>query len=170
MKYSDVPVNTTTKAVLNLDSDLSLNVDTNQDGITDFTVFPVFIQLSSPQPIKPLQIGSKMVYEVTLTNQGDTSTCVLDVDTPVSWSYSLSCDSVTLNPGESTTLLLTVTSPEETLLQDYTIRVEATTLEGDMTACLGLIASSETELAAEKITITCEEEDIVLTVVVSNMG
>jgi hypothetical protein len=170
IRYSDVPVRTTTKAVLNLDSDLSLNVDTNQDGITDFTVFPISFQLSSPQPIKPLQTGSKMTYEVTLTNQGGMSTFVLDVDAPAAWSYSISCDTVILDPSESTTFLLTVTSSEEIPVQDYTIRVEATSLENScMTATLELIASSKSELVAEDISVNCEDE-VNITAFISNTG
>jgi hypothetical protein len=63
IKYGNVPVTPTTKAVLDLESDL-LHVDANQDGIIDFVTSPVSIQLSSPQSINPLKRGGKMVYEV----------------------------------------------------------------------------------------------------------
>jgi hypothetical protein len=171
MKYYNVLVTSTTKAVLDLDSDLLLNVDTNQDGITDFIVSPVSLQLLSPQSIKPLQVGGEMIYELVLINKGSPSTYALDVDAPLNWSYSLSGDTVTLNPGESATILLTVTSPQEIPLKDYMIRVEAISLEdSQMTANLELIASSKSELVAEDMTVNCEGEDVILTTFVSNNG
>ncbi len=170
LKYRDVPVTAATKAVLNVSSDLSLSVDTNGDGIIDFTVNPDSVELSCPQPIKPLQVGTGMVYEVTLTNQGPAATFVLEVDPPATWSYILSADQVMLQPGESATLLLTVTSPPDTPVQDYTIRFEATSLDdNDMTTTLDLIASSKSELIAENMTVS-EGEEVVLTAMVSNMG
>ena len=112
-----------------------------------------------------------MVYEVVLTNQGNSSTFTLDVDTPLNWSYSLSSNTVALSPGQSATILLTVTSPEDTPLKDYTIRFEATSLEdSQMTASLELIASSKSELVAEDMTVTSEEKDVILTANVSNKG
>jgi hypothetical protein len=171
IKYCNVPVTPTTKAVFDLDSDLLLNVDTNRDGITDLTISPVSIQLLSSQSIKPLKIGEEMTYEVVLINQGSPSTFTLDVDTPLTWSYSLSSNTVTLNPGQSAPILLTVTSPQEIPLKDYTIRFEATSLEdSQMTANLDLIASSKPELAAETMTLNCKEEDVILTAFVSNVG
>jgi uncharacterized membrane protein len=78
---------------------------------------------------------------------------------------------VTLSPGESTTVLLTVTSPQEIPLQDYRICVEATSSEDhQMTASLDLIASSKAELVVESLTVNCEERDITLTAFVSNVG
>jgi hypothetical protein len=170
MKYSNVPVTATTKAFLTLNSNLSLDVDSNGDGITDFTVLPTFIQLSSSQPIKPIQIGEEMTYEVILLNQGDAATFTLDVDTPVHWSYILSSDTVMLNPGESATLLLTVTSPLDAPLQDYIFCVEATSLEDStLTASLDLVASSKAELVIDDISVMCGE-DIVVTAPISNRG
>jgi hypothetical protein len=170
MKYSNVPLTTTTEAVLSLDSDLLLKVDTDQDGITDFTVFPLSIELSSPRAIKPLQIGTEIVYEVNLTNQGDAATFVLDVDVPMNWSYTLSSDTVTLNRSESATVLLTVTSPADIPVEDYIIHVEAISLEdSQMTAGLDLVASSKAELVAGDVSVTCEE-DVTVTASVSNMG
>jgi len=169
LRYRDVPVTAVTKAVLFMDSDLSLNVDTNQDGSTDFTVLPEVVELSSPQPIKPLQRGTGMMYEVTLTNQGDASTFTLYVDTPLGWEYSLSSDTVTLNPGESTTVLVTATSPSDIPVQDYSIRVEAFSSDSSMGALLDLTASSKVELVAENMTVS-EGEEVILTALVSNMG
>lgn len=169
LRYRDVPVTAVTKAVLCTDSDLSLNVDANQDGSTDFTVLPEVVELSSPQPIKPLQRGTEMLYEVTLTNQGDASTFTLYMNTPLGWEYSLSSDTVTLNPGESATVLVTVTSPSDILVQDYSFRVEAFSSDNSMGALLDLTASSKAELVAENITVS-EGEDVVLTALVSNMG
>jgi hypothetical protein len=112
-----------------------------------------------------------MIYELVLINKGSPSTYALDVDAPLNWSYSLSGDTVTLNPGESATILLTVTSPQEIPLKDYMIRVEAISLEdSQMTANLELIASSKSELVAEDMTVTCEGEDVILTTFVSNNG
>ena len=171
IKYTDVSIIVAAKAFLNLGSDLLLYVDTDLDGTTDFTVFPVLIELSSPQPIKPLQIGTEMAYELILTNQGDTSTFAFDVDTPLTWSYSLSCDTVALSPGESVTVLLAVTSPQEIPLEDYTICFEAISLEdSQMKASLDLIASSKSELVTEDMTVTSGEEDVILTAFVSNIG
>jgi hypothetical protein len=109
--------------------------------------------------------------EVVLTNQGNSSSFVLDVDVPLDWLYSLSHNTVTVNQGESATILLIVTSPEDIPLKDYTIRFEATSLEdSQMTASLDLIASSKPELVAEDMTAHCEEEDVILTAFVSNKG
>jgi hypothetical protein len=171
IKYTDVPVTPTTKAVLDLGFNLLLNVDVNQDGITDFTISPVSIQLLSSQSINPLQRGEEMIYEVVLINQGNSSTFTLDVDTPLNWSYSLSSNAVTLSPGQSATILLFVTSPQEIPLEDYTIRFEATSLkDSQMTANLELIASSKSELVAEDMTANCKDEDVILTAFISNMG
>jgi hypothetical protein len=171
IRYCDVPVTPMTEAFLDLGSDLLLNVDANQDGTIDFTVSPVSIQLVSSQPIKPLQRGEDMMYDVILTNKGDPSTFALDVNVPLSWSYTLSCDTVTLNHGESATILVTVTSPADIPVQDYTIHLEATSLDvSQLAAGLDLIASSKVELIAEDLTLVCEEEDTVLTALVSNMG
>jgi hypothetical protein len=171
VKYSDVPVTATTKAFLDLGSDLLLKVDTDQDGITDFIVSPASIELSSLQPIKPLEMGTEMEYEVNLTNKGNSATFMLDVNVPSSWSYSLSCDTITLSQGESATIRVTVTSPVNVPVQDYTIRLEATSLDdSQLTAGLDLVASSKAELVAENLTVVCEEEDTVLTALVSNMG
>jgi uncharacterized membrane protein len=171
VKYSNVPVTATTKASLGLGSDLSLSVDIDRDGITDFTIFPVSIHLSSPQAIKPLKIGTEIVYEVNLTNQGDAATFALDVDAPMNWSYTLSSDTVTLNDGESATVLLTVTSPQDTHVQDYMIHVEAISLEdSQMMAGLDLVASSKAELTTEGVAVSCEGEEIILETLVSNLG
>jgi hypothetical protein len=171
MKYCNVPVNELTRAIIDPDSDLVLIVDANQDGLPDFAVSPISIELSSPQPIQPLQIGEEITYEMILTNHGDQSDFRLEVDLPLSWSYSLSCDTVTLNPHESATVLLTVTHPTGIPVQDYVIRVEAISLgDSQMTASLDLIASSKAELVAENMRVVCEEEDIVLTALISNMG
>jgi hypothetical protein len=172
IKYKDVPVIASTRAFLNLGSDLSLNVDANLDGITDFTILPVSLELSSKSPIEPLQVGGEMVYELTLTNEGDPSTFLLEVDTPLFWSYSLSSETVSLNTGESATILLRVTSPLDIPVQDYTIRVEATSLgDDDMTTDMILTSSSKAELIPGEITVSpVGEDDIVITASVSNMG
>ncbi|MBU7018776.1 MAG: hypothetical protein HXS44_14795 [Theionarchaea archaeon] len=172
IKYKDVPVTASTRAVLILGSDLSLNVDTDLDGTTDFTVLPVSVDLSSNSPIKPLQIGEEMTYELTLTNEGEPSTFLLEADTPLSWSYSLSSETVSLNTGESATVLLRVTSPLDIPVQDYTVRVEATSLEDDdITANMILTASSKAELIPGEITVSPSgEDDIAVTTSVSNMG
>jgi hypothetical protein len=170
MKYCNVLVTSTTKAVLDFDSGL-LHVDTNRDGITEFSVSPMSVELSSSQPIKPLQTGTGMVYEVILTNKGEKSTFALDVDTPLPWSYSLSCDTVTLDMNESATILLTVTIPQEIPLKDYIICFEAISLEdSQMTANLELIASSKSEVVAVDMTVTCEEKGVTLEAFVSNLG
>jgi hypothetical protein len=172
IKYKDVPVTASTRAVLILGSDLSLNVDTDLDGVTDFAVLPVFANLSSGSPIKPLQIGGEMTYELALTNEGEPSTFLLEVDTPLSWSYSLSSETVSLNTGESATILLGVTSPLDMPIRDHTIRVEAISLEdGDITTDMTLTASSKAELTPGEITVSLSgEDDIVITTLVSNMG
>jgi hypothetical protein len=172
MKYKDVPVTTSTRAVLDLGSDLSLNVDTDLDGITDFTVLPVSVDLSSRSPIRPLQVGGEMTYELTLFNEGEPSTFLLEVDTPLSWSYALSSETVSPNTGESATILLRVTSPLNIPVQDYTIRVEATSLQDDdMTADITPIASSRVELIPEEIAVSpVSQEEIAITASVSNMG
>jgi hypothetical protein len=171
IKYCDVPITPMTKAFLDLSSDLLLNVDTNQDGTIDFTVSPISIQLLSSQPIKPLQRGEDMIYEIVLTNQGDPSTFILDVNVPLSWSYSLSCDTVTLNHGESASMLVTVTSPADIPVQDYTIRMEATSLDdSQLTAGIDLIASSTAELVIESVTANCEGEEVILEALVTNVG
>jgi hypothetical protein len=172
MKYKDVPVTASTRAVLDLGSDLSLNVDTDLDGVIDFTVLPVSVDLSSQSPIRPLQVGGEMTYELTLTNEGEPSTFLLEVDTPLSWSYSLSFETISLNTGESATILLRVTSPPDIPVQDYTIRVEATSLEDDdMTADMILTASSKAELTPGEITVSpVGQEEIAITASVSNMG
>jgi hypothetical protein len=172
MKYKDVPVTASTKAVLNLGSDLSLNVDTDLDGMTDFTVLPVSVDLSSKSPINPLQVGGEMTYELTLFNGGDSSTFLLEVDTPFSWSYVLSSETVSLNAEESATILLRVTSPSDIPIQDYTIRVEATSLEDDdITADMILTTSSRAELVPEEIAVSpVSQEEIAITAPVSNMG
>jgi hypothetical protein len=126
LKYRGVPVNALTRAVLLPGSDLSLNVDADDDGTTDFFVFPVSIELSSPQPIKPLQVGTEMIYEIVLVNNGDPSIFLLEVDPPLNWSYVLSSNAVFLNPNESATILLSVTSPLDSPAEDYTIRMEVT--------------------------------------------
>lgn len=172
MKYKNVPVTTSTRAVLDLGSDLSLNVDIDLDGVTDLTVLPVSVDLSSQSPIKPLQVGGEMTYELTLTNEGEPSTFLLEVDTPLSWSYSLSSETVSLNTGESATILLRVTSPSDIPVQDYTIRVEATSLEDDdMTADITLTASSMAELIPGEITVSpASQEEIAITASISNRG
>jgi hypothetical protein len=172
MKYEDVPATASTRAVLDLGSDLSLNVDTDLDGITDFTVLPSSVDLSSQSPINPLQVGGEMAYGLSLTNEGDSSTFLLEVDTPLSWSYTLSSETVSLNTGESATILLRVTSPSDIPVQDYTIRVESTSLEDDdMTADITLTASSRAELIPEEITVSpVNQEEIEITASVSNMG
>ncbi|MGC1121080.1 MAG: CARDB domain-containing protein, partial [Candidatus Methanofastidiosia archaeon] len=172
MKYKDVSVTASTRAVLNLGSDPSLNVDVDLDGITDLAVLPVSVDLSSQSPIKPLHVGGKMTYELTLANEGEPSTFLLEVDTPLSWSYSLSSETLSLNTGESATILLRVTSPSDTPVQDYTIRIEATSLEDDdITADMTLTASSKAELMPEEITVSpVGQEEIVITASVSNMG
>jgi hypothetical protein len=172
VKYKDVPVTASTRAVLDLGSDLSLNVDTDLDGVIDFTVLPVSVDLSSQSPINPLQVGGEMTYELTLFNEGEPSTFLLEVDTPLSWSYSLSSETISLNTGESATILLRVTSPSNIPVQDYIIRVEATSLEDDdMTADITLTASSRAELIPEEITVSpVNQEEIAITASVSNMG
>ncbi|MGC1120765.1 MAG: CARDB domain-containing protein, partial [Candidatus Methanofastidiosia archaeon] len=172
MKYKDVPVTASTRAVLDLGLDSSLNVDTDLDGVTDLTVLPASVDLSSQSSIRPLQVGGEMTYELTLFNGGDSSTFLLEADAPLSWSYTLSSETVSLNTGESATILLRVTSPSDIPVQDYTIRVEATSLEDDdMTADMILTASSKAELTPWEITISpLGEDDIALTASVSNMG
>jgi uncharacterized membrane protein len=124
-----------------------------------------------PRAIKPLQIGEEIVYEMNLTNQGDTSTFALDVDPPVNWSYTLSSDTVILNQGESATFLLTVISPADISVEDYIIHVEAISLEdSQMTAGLDLVASSKAELITESATADCEGEEVVLDTKISNIG
>jgi hypothetical protein len=169
LKYSSVPVNAMTKAILDL-KNLFLEVDMNQDGIADFTVSPELVQLSSPQPITPLEGGAEMVYEVVLTNQADLQTFALEVDTPIGWSYSLSSETVTLDRDESATLLLTVTSPSDIPVQDYTIRVEATSLDNGISASLTLIASSKAELVLQDLEVTHDGENVTMTATVSNFG
>ncbi|MBU7025265.1 MAG: hypothetical protein HXS40_13975 [Theionarchaea archaeon] len=113
-----------------------------------------------------------MTYELTLFNGGDSSTFLLRADAPLSWSCISSSETVSLNTGESATILLRVTSPLDIPVQDYHIRVEATSLEADdMTADMILTASSKAELILGEITISPLGEDgIAITASVSNMG
>jgi hypothetical protein len=171
LKYNDVPVSPTTEATLCLTSDFCMEVDSNRDDITDFDVFPESVQLSCQRPILPLLTGTGMDFEITLANQGEPSDFVLDVNTPTAWIYSLSSDIVSLERGEVTTVLLTVISPQETLLRDYTINVRAMSLrDSRMTANLGLIASSRPELVAEAMSVTSEGKDVILEALVLNTG
>ncbi|MGC1122314.1 MAG: CARDB domain-containing protein [Candidatus Methanofastidiosia archaeon] len=171
LKYTNVPVTLTTRAFLDMGSDFCLRVDSNQDDIIDFIVQPQSLVLSSPQPIKPLQQGVSVTYEVIITNVGDAASFALDVDIPPTWSYTLSSDTVFLDSGESTTILLTTTIPSETVMQDYFIRFEASSMEENtFTATLDLIASSKSELTIESIAITQQGENVMLTALVSNMG
>ncbi|MBU7014392.1 MAG: hypothetical protein HXS52_13760 [Theionarchaea archaeon] len=172
VKYRDVPVTVSTRGVLDLRSDLSLSVDTDSDGTTDFTVLPVSVELSSQSPINPLRVGEEMIYELTLVNEGEPSTFILEVDTPFTWSHALSSEVISLNSGESATILLRVTSPSNIPVQDYTVRVEATSFEDDdMTADISLTASSRAELTPEEITVSpVRQEEIAVTASVSNKG
>ncbi|MGC1122059.1 MAG: CARDB domain-containing protein [Candidatus Methanofastidiosia archaeon] len=171
IQYRDVPVTLNTKAVLDLESDLLLKVDTDQDGITDFTVSPISMELSSSNPIQPLQRGTDVIYELLLENKGDPSTFSINVEVPPAWSYTLSETTVMLHAGESATVLLTVTSPAELLEQDYDVHVDAFCLENcNLTASMDLIASFSSELAVEDIGVLCNQEDVILTAAVSNMG
>ncbi|MBU7024627.1 MAG: hypothetical protein HXS40_10720, partial [Theionarchaea archaeon] len=171
IQYRDVPITSNTKAILDLGSDLLLKVDTDQDGITDFTVSPISMELSSSNPILPLQRGTDMTYQLLLENKGDPSTFSIDIGVPPAWSYTLSETTMMLNAGESATVLLTVTSPVELLEQDYTIHVDTICLEDyTLTAGMDLIASSRSELAIEDIEMLCNQGDVTLTAAVSNMG
>jgi hypothetical protein len=169
LRYTEVPVTETTKAVLNLNSDLSLNVDFEQDGIIDLTVFPDSVSLSSPQPIKPLR--DEMNFDVIVTNDGPPSNFVMDIDTPVNWSSSTSAETFFLDSGQSKAVLITVTPPPDVPIQDYTIRVEAHSQDDSgMSACMMFIASGKRELVVDELEITQQNEDVVLTASLSNMG
>ncbi|MGC1122571.1 MAG: CARDB domain-containing protein [Candidatus Methanofastidiosia archaeon] len=171
IQYRDVPVTLNTKAVLDLESSMLLKVDTDQNGITDFTVSPISMELSSSNPIQPLQRGTDMIYELLLKNKGDPSTFSINVEVPPAWSYTLSETTVMLNAGESVTVLLTVTSPAELLEQDYDIHVDAFCVEDfTLTTSMDLIASFSSELAVEDVLVLGNQEDVMLTSVVSNMG
>jgi hypothetical protein len=171
VQYRDVPVTSNTKAILDLGSDLLLKVDADQDGITDFTVSPISMELSSLNPIQPLQKGADMTYQLLLENKGDPSTFSIDIEVPPAWSYTLSETTLMLNAGESAAILLTVTTPVELLEQDYNIHVDAFCLQDDtLTASLDLIASFNSELVIEDIEVVCNQEDVILTAAVSNMG
>jgi hypothetical protein len=169
LRYTGVPVTETTKAVLNLNSDLSLEVDFEQDGIIDLTVFPDSVSLSSPQSIKPLR--DEMNFDVIVTNEGPPSNFVMDIDTPVNWSFSASAEAFFLDSGQSSTVLITVTPPPNTPIQDYTIRVEAHSQDDPgMSACMMFTASGKSELVVDELEITQQNEDVVLTASLSNVG
>jgi hypothetical protein len=171
LKYTNVPVTPTTRAFLDMGSDFSLRVDGNQDNVIDFIVQPQSLVLSSPQSIKPLQLGFPVTYEAMLTNLGNAASFSLDVGIPPTWSYSLSSDTIFLDSGESTTILLTTTIPREAIMQDYLVRLEASSLEDStLTTTLDLIASSKPELAIKNIGVIEQGNNVTLTAVVSNMG
>ncbi|MGD2247182.1 MAG: CARDB domain-containing protein [Candidatus Methanofastidiosia archaeon] len=173
IKYTDVPVNKLTKAVLHvdLDADLVLQVDSNQDGVIDFTVLPESVTLSSSDPVQPLQINGEMVFEVTLANTGESATFLLDVDTPIPWEYSLPSDTIFLNAGESKSILVRVTSPDNIPVKDYTIRVEATSSkDNEITGDVTLVALSKAELVVKDIEILENGENITISATISNNG
>lgn len=143
-QYREIPVTPTTKAVLSyLGGELS--VDEDGDGYYDFFVSPDSLELVSPQPAQPLQVGTRIIYEIVLFNNifstERPSTFVFDIDPPSTWEYTLSSDTITVVPGESETVYLTVIAPKGTPMQEHTIRVEATSEEDStMSATLHLAA------------------------------
>jgi hypothetical protein len=146
-----------------------LSVDFEQDGIIDLTVFPGSVSLFSSQPIRPLR--NEMNFDVMVTNEGPPSNFVMDIDTPVNWSFSASAETLFLDSGQSATVLITVTPPPDTPIQDYTIRVEAHSQDDPgISACMMFIASGKRELAPDALEITQQNEDVVLTASLSNMG
>ncbi|MGC1121680.1 MAG: CARDB domain-containing protein, partial [Candidatus Methanofastidiosia archaeon] len=173
LKYLDIPVDRSTKASLYLDPDSSsytLYVDSNGDGIMDFAVFPDSVQLYSPEPIAPLEAGKQIEYQIILVNEGDASTFLLDVDLPIGWAYELSSDTAVLDRGESAAVVVTVTVPLEISLQNYTIRVKATSAERDVASSLELTATSKSELTIEDIKVSYQGEDLKVEALISNRG
>lgn len=177
--YPEIPVTPETEAVL---SDLSFKEDTlplevtGQDGKVSI-VFPDSIQLFCPEPVHLLQEG-EITYEIEFSNQifttDDPSTFLFDVDTPQPWKYSLSSEVVSVAPGESERVTLTVIVPEGVPEKEYTIRVEATSSENTaMSVTLNLVVRPATalpELVAVDLTLAFEGDEPYLEVQAENTG
>lgn len=146
-------------------------MDTDQDGTVDHSILPESFELTSPQPVKPLQVGAQMTYEMHLKNEGEKSVFLLDVDVPLNWVYSFSSHRISLNSGESATVFLYLTSPEDIPLMDYTARVEVTSIEtSNLKTALDLTASSKSELVVDQLLVKCDGEEVVLEASISNLG
>ncbi|MEA1993054.1 MAG: CARDB domain-containing protein [Euryarchaeota archaeon] len=171
--YTDIPVTPRTTAYTEMSptmTEYTLEIDHDGDNVIDETVTPnLGVSLSSPNAIQPLQPNTTLNYEIEITNDGNQQeTFNLGYELPNDWTGSLSQDTVTVGPKETTTVTLSANVPDVEV-KDYELRITASSEDG-LNTFLTLIASAKPELTVSNLSIEYNENEVLLSCDASNLG